>query len=90
LLNGYLQSLEDAPSISFKPFRPRRSTHTSYPNEFLKNFQFPSGKTDHSTSPQQCVKSDSLNPPPIPLPLSPVSVRSAHHTSARGLVNDRK
>ena len=41
LLNGYLQSLEDAPSISFKPFRLRRSTHTSYPNELLKNSALP-------------------------------------------------
>jgi hypothetical protein len=57
LLNGYLQSLEDAPSKSFKPFRLRRSTHTSYPNKLLKNsYALHSGETAHSTPHNEGVK----------------------------------
>lgn len=60
LLNGYLHHCkEDAPSILLKPYRPRQSTHTSYPNELLKScWSLRSGEEPHVTRTMGGVKCD--------------------------------
>jgi hypothetical protein len=80
LLNGYLQSLEDAPSIFLKPFRPRRSTHTSYPNELLKNSVLPLREDRPFYPLQRRCQAGVSSAPGLPRLRAPPCPRSAHHT----------